>query len=134
MPYPPRTAVRSRIHPSAAVGPRLAVRIREALAGHKVVEQQMMGGLCFMVDGHMCCCTKDNTLMVRVGAEAHDRMLQEPHVRPVEMRGRCLPGFVRVAADGYANDAALKKWIERGLDFIATLPAKKAAKKKVRPA
>jgi hypothetical protein len=111
-----------------------AVRIREALAGRKVVEQRMMGALCFMVDGHMCCCTKDNTLMVRVGADAHDRMMQEPHVRPFEMRGRCLPGFVRVAAAGYATDAALQKWIGRGLDFIATLPPKKPARRKVKAA
>src|SRR5215471_37702 len=107
-----------------------AVRIREALAGRKIVEQWMMGALCFMVDGHMCCCTKDNTIMVRVGAEAHAAMLNEPHVRPFEMRGRCVAGFVRVAAEGYATEVALAKWIARGLDFIATLPANPATQKR----
>jgi len=111
-----------------------AVRIREALAGRKIVEQWMMGALCFMVDGHMCCCTKDNTIMVRVGAEAHAAMLNEPNVRPFEMRGRCVAGFVRVAAEGYATDAALKKWIGRGLEFIATLPPKKAARRRAKAA
>jgi hypothetical protein len=106
-----------------------AVRIREALAGRKVIEQPMMGALCFMVDGHMCCCTKDDTIMVRVGAEAHEQMLAEPHVQSVEMRGRRLAGFVRVAAADYASDTALKKWIGRGLDFVATLPPKKAPKR-----
>jgi hypothetical protein len=33
-------------------------------------------------------------------------------------------GFVRVMPDGYRTDAALRKWIQRGLDFVATLPAK----------
>ena len=111
-----------------------AVRIRHALAGRDVVEKQMMGALCFMVDGHMCCCTKDNTIMVRVGAEAHAAMLNEPNVRPFEMRGRCVAGFVRVAAEGYATDAALKKWIGRGLEFIATLPPKKAARRRAKAA
>jgi hypothetical protein len=106
------------------------VRIREILAGRKVVEQQMMGSLCFMVEGHMCCCTRDSTIMVRVGADAQARMLTEPHTRPVEMRGRCLPGFVRVAAEGYATDAALKKWIGRGLEFVATLPPKKPIRRR----
>ena len=111
-----------------------AVRIREVLAGRKVVEQRMMGALCFMVDGHMCCCTKDDTIMVRVGAEAHGQMLKEPHVRPFEMRGRCLAGFVRVAAQGYKTDQALKKWIGRGLEFIARLPPKKVTRRRAKAA
>jgi hypothetical protein len=106
-----------------------AVRIREILSGRKVAEQQMMGALCFMVDGHMCCCTKDDTILVRVRPEARARMLAEPHVQPFEMRGRCVSGFVRVKADGFATDAALKAWVERGLAFVATLPAKKAGRR-----
>jgi hypothetical protein len=112
-----------------------AVRIREILSGRKVVEQQMMGALCFMVDGHMCCCAGNDTLLVRVGADAHARIVAEPHVRPFEMRGRCLAGYVRVAPDGYATDAALQKWVSRGLDFVATLPPKKASRRrKTKPA
>ena len=104
-----------------------AVRIRTILAGRNVVEQPMMGGLCFMVDGHMCVCTKADTLMVRVGAGAQARALAEPHVRPVEMRGRCMPSFVRVEADGFATDASLAAWIDRGLAFVSTLPPKQRA-------
>jgi len=62
--------------------------------------------------------------MVRVGPDAHEATLREPHATPMEMRGRVMTGFVRVAPDGYRTDAALKKWIERGLDYIATRPAK----------
>ena len=88
-----------------------------------------MGGLCFMVGGAMCCAVSGRGgLMVRVGAEAQKRALSEPHVTPLTMAGRTVKGFVRVAPEGYRTKAALKKWIARGLDFVATLPAKPRGK------
>ena len=105
---------------------KTAERVRKLLSGRRgIIEKKMMGGLCFMVQGGMCCAVSGRGgLMVRVGAQAHERMLGEPHVQPVEMRGRTMTGFVRVAAEGYRTDAALKKWIERGLEAVAARPAK----------
>src|SRR5262245_49418549 len=75
---------------------------------------------CFMVKGGMCCSVSGRGgLLVRVGADAHEQMLAEPHVQPMEMRGRTMTGFVRVAAEGYRTDAALKKWVERGIEAVA---------------
>ena len=107
-----------------------AERVRQVMAGRRgLVEKKMMGGLCFMVDGAMCCSVSGKGgLLVRVGADAQGKMLDEPHVSPMEMRGRTMSGFVRVAPDGYRTAAALGKWIKRGLDFVATLPRKPARK------
>jgi len=41
-----------------------------------------------------------------------------------------MSGFIRVDLDGYRTDAALRKWVQRGVDFALTLPAKKKAAKK----
>jgi hypothetical protein len=35
-----------------------------------------------------------------------------------------MKGFVRVDRGGFATRAALERWIERGLAFSASLPAK----------
>ena len=79
-----------------------------------------MGGLCFMVNGSMCCSVSGKGgLLIRVGAADYNLMLAEPHVEPLRMGRRTMTGFVRVAADGYRTDAALAKWIRRGLDAIA---------------
>ncbi len=83
----------------------------------------MVGGLSFAVGGSMCCGVTGNALMVRVGAEARDRMLARPHVRPMEFAGRALAGFVLIDPEGFRTDAALLAWVQRGLDFAATLPA-----------
>jgi TfoX/Sxy family transcriptional regulator of competence genes len=117
-----------------------AERVRKLLAGRgDVVGKKMMGGLCFMVGGRMCCVVSGKGgLLVLVGPEAFARALSETHVEPMEMRGRVMTGFVRVAPEGFRTDAMLKRWVERGLAFVAAMPkdapktttAKKSAPKK----
>jgi hypothetical protein len=108
-----------------------AARVRKLLAARSdVVEKKLMGGLCFMVGGHMCCSVSSRGgLLVRVGPDAHQTVLDEPNVGPMEMRGRIMTGFVRVAPEGYRTDAGLKKWVKRGVDFVATMPSKQPAAK-----
>ncbi len=110
-----------------------AARLRKLLAGHAdVVEKKLMGGLCFMVGGHMCCVASGRGgLLVRVGRDAHARTAAEPFAKAVTMRGRVMHGYVHVTPEGYRSDAGLKTWLKRGLDFVATLPAKPSAQKKV---
>ena len=111
-----------------------AGRLRKLLSARSdVFEQPLMGGLCFMVRGHMCCAVSGRGgLLVRVGPDAPASVLGEPHASPVEMRGRVMTGYLRVAPEGYATAAGLKKWVTRGVDFVATLPkrAKKTTKAK----
>jgi hypothetical protein len=42
----------------------------------------------------------------------------------MDFTGRPLPGFVYVERDGFANDASLREWIDRGVSFVRTLPPK----------
>jgi TfoX/Sxy family transcriptional regulator of competence genes len=111
-----------------------AMRVRKLFSGRAdVAEKKMMGGLCFMVDGHMCCSVSGRGgLLVRVGADAYQSMLGEPHVVPMGMGGRTMTGFVRVGPDGYRTEAGLKKWVKRGVDFVATMPAHVPARKTAR--
>lgn len=111
-----------------------AERVRKLLQRRRdVVERKVMGGLCFMADGAMCCAVSGKGgLLVRVDPSAQERMLGEPNVSPADMRGRRMTGFVRVAPAGYRTEAALKKWIERGLAGVAAR-ARDGSRKKPRP-
>lgn len=103
----------------------VADRVRRILGCRPdVTEKRMVGGLSFMVGGNMCCGVTGERLMVRVGADGRDRALAEPHARPMEFAGRGLSGFVCVDREGFATDAALAAWIQRGLDVVGQLPAK----------
>lgn len=105
----------------------LANRVRlEFGARRDVVEFRMMGGLAFMLRGHMCCGVLDDTLMVRVGAEGHQTALAEPHARPMDFTGRPLKGFVFVDPAGIRTEAALARWVRRGIEFTTSLPPKPA--------
>lgn len=102
----------------------LANRVREALSDPDVdpVERQMFGGLAFMVDGHMTVGVIGDQLMVRVGREAHDDALAEPHVREMDFTGKPMTGMVYVAPGGLADDEDLAAWVGRALDHTRSLP------------
>ena len=102
-----------------------AARIRSLLSGEPGVEEKrMFGGLCFLVDGHMACGLVRDELMVRVGPEAYEAALAEPHAREMDFTGRPLRGMVYVAAEGIAGNASLHAWIRRGVAFARRQPPK----------
>jgi hypothetical protein len=109
---------------------KTAGRVRKLLSIQPdVVEKKMMGGLCFMVKGRMCCSVSGKGgLLIRVGPDAQQLMLGEAHVQLMEMRGRMMTGFVRVAPEGYQTEAELKKWVKCGVDFVAAMPSSPPAR------
>ena len=103
----------------------VAVRVRRILSRRRdVVEKRMVGGLSFIVRGSMCCGVTGDRLMVRVGPEARARVLAKPHTEPLQFAGRPLAGFVCVKPAGFRTDPALRSWVQRGIDFVTTLPRK----------
>lgn len=112
---------------------KAAERVRRALSGRpELVEKRMMGGVCFMLSGNMCAGVSGSAIMIRVGPDAYAQALTQPHVRPLEFGGMRPKGFVLVDPEGYRTAKALAAWIERGVNFASTLPAKKPARKKAR--
>jgi TfoX/Sxy family transcriptional regulator of competence genes len=108
-----------------AYNEQLADRVREILARHQgLAEKRMFGGISFMLHGNMCCGVVNDDLMVRVGPERYDTLLAQPHTRPMDFTGRPLKGFVYVGPGGYRSDDALATWVQRGVDFAASLPPK----------
>lgn len=98
---------------------KTAERVRWVLSSRSdVVEKRMVGGLSFMVGGSMCCGVTGDALMIRVGADGRERALAKPHVRPMELGGRALAGFVCVDPAGFRTDATLRAWVQRGIDFV----------------
>ena len=103
----------------------LAARVRRELASRSdVTERKMFGGIAFMVAGNMCCGVTGEDLMLRLGAEGADAALDDLHTRPMDFTGRPMAGFVYVASEGTATAPALRRWVDRALDFAATLPPK----------
>lgn len=103
----------------------LAERLRGVFMGRPdVVEKKMFGGLTFMVRGSMCVGVNGEELMARVGPDQFDKSLTLPHAKHMGFTGRPMKGFVFVGKDGIESDYELSEWVERCLNFNATLAAK----------
>ena len=103
----------------------LAQRVRELLEERTdLSEKKMFGGLAFLLGGNMCAGVVGEELMVRVGPDAYEKLLEEPHARKMDFTGRPLKGFLYVACEGFESDAELQRWLDRGVAFAGSLPAK----------
>lgn len=103
----------------------LAERVRRVLDDRAgMSEKKMFGGIAFMVRGHMSVGVVKDDLMVRVGPEAYDELVQQPHARRMDFTGKPMKGFIYVASVGLNTDADLQRWVGHGLKYAASLPAK----------
>jgi hypothetical protein len=104
----------------------LADRVRDLLlARSDMVERQMFGGLAWMVGGNMACCALGEGLLVRVPPGEVEEACRDAHVDRFGMPGRRpMSGFVAVAPEALAGDAALAAWVDRGTARAASLPPK----------
>ncbi len=102
--------------------------LRSAFHGVACVrEVKMFGGTAFLVNDHMAVAVSRRGLLVRVGSGEHDRALQRPGTRAMQMRGRLMTGYVYV--DPVPNDArTLQSWVQSALRHNRTLPPKNTAR------
>lgn len=103
----------------------LAARIRQIVAGRPGIdEKKMFGGVGFLLGCNMLVGVWQNSLIARLGPERGRTALAQPHVRPFDMTGRAMKGWVMVEPDGIETDDQLGAWIEQAIEFVHTLPAK----------
>lgn len=102
----------------------LADRIRLILgSAADITEMRMFGGLAFLAQGNIAIAASgQGGAMVRVDPDAVGSLLGEC-VEVIEMRGRLMPGWLRVT--GPALENALEAWVERGTNYARSLPPKK---------
>jgi hypothetical protein len=62
--------------------------------------------------------------MVRVAPEDTDELLEKPHAKPFEMRGREMQGWLRVDTEGVSTKRELEPWVRRGVAYARSLPSK----------
>jgi TfoX/Sxy family transcriptional regulator of competence genes len=104
----------------------LAGRIRELLAGEpNLAEKKMFGGLSFLIGGNMAVgASGQGGILVRVDPEESDDLVAKTNATPMEMRGRQMQGWLRVAAEDLGSKRELAKWVELGRIYARSLPAK----------
>ena len=105
--------------------PGLAERLHGVVARKRgMVEKKMFGGIGWMLNGNMCVGVYKDFLIIRVGENKAGALSGKGGVRPMDITGKPMKGWLMVAPDGYEDDAALKLYTKAAIDFVQTLPQK----------
>ncbi len=104
----------------------LAARIRDCIdAVPDLTEKKMFGGLAFLIGGNMAVAASgQGGILVRVDPAASDDLVAATDAHPMEMRGRQMAGWLRVAPEHVATREALAEWVQRGVAYAGSLPDK----------
>jgi TfoX/Sxy family transcriptional regulator of competence genes len=109
----------------------LAERIR-ALVGKErgLSEKRMFGGMAFLVGGNMAIAASgQGGILVRVDPEQSDKLVRTTKATVAVMRGREMPGWLRVKGEDVRSQPQLRKWVTLGTTYANSLPAKQNQKK-----
>jgi hypothetical protein len=112
-----------------AIDEDLNDRLRSHLGNRSgLAEKRMMGGMCFLLNGHMICGadrTKEGErrFIFRVGKNNHDTGSVLPGAAPMVQGGRVMSGLFFVGDDD-ASDEALEAWLDLAVSNALTLKPK----------
>lgn len=100
-------------------------RIVKAIAGWKNTNRKkMFGGICHLLHGNMFCGVYKDYLILRLGEEKAKTALESESVRPFDITGMPMKGWVMVEENGFKTDKELKAWLNSAKEFACSLPPK----------
>ena len=103
----------------------LDARIKKVVCRWKnTTNRKMFGGVCHLINGNMFCGVHKDSLILRLGEKTSQAALSLAHVRPFDITGKPMKGWVMVAEKGYKKDKDLKDWLDKTKKLAKTLPAK----------
>lgn len=101
------------------------IRLLAAADGSALSEKRMFGGLAFLVGGNLAIAASgQGGVLVRVDPAESDELVRTTPATVAVMRGRAMPGWLRVASADLEDDAQLAPWVRRGVAHAASLPPK----------
>jgi TfoX/Sxy family transcriptional regulator of competence genes len=105
----------------------LADRIRELLGDEPgLTERKMFGGLAFLIGGNMSVAASgQDGVLVRVDPASSVHLLATTNATLMEMQGRQMHGWLRVAHDDVRTKRQLTKWVKLGATYARSLPPKR---------
>jgi len=80
--------------------------------------------------GNMCFGILKDSLIVRMDRDLAENILTGRNVKPFDIMGMPMAGWVMVEEAGWKSAAGLAKWMGIGKDFALSLPEKKGKAKK----
>lgn len=104
--------------------PKLTERLRLVAEEHDLAERVMFGGVAFFLNGNMCVGVYHEFLILRLGEDGAIEALFKKDVRPMDITGKPMRGWVMVGPDGCKTKRQLDAWVAQAATFVAGLPTK----------
>ena len=104
---------------------RLEKRLNELVAKRNDLHaQKMFGGLGFLMRGNMCFGIWKDSLILRLGEPRAQIALKRKDVRPFDITGRAMKGWVMISPAGMKTKENLFQWVTQAIEFVSQLPRK----------
>ena len=87
-------------------------------------EKRMFGGVGFLLNGNMCCGVHKGRLILRLGIDAAEEALTEPHVKPFDITGRAMRGWAMIGERYLSGEAEIRGWVAKAAKFASQLEPK----------
>jgi TfoX/Sxy family transcriptional regulator of competence genes len=98
-------------------------RLNAAVAGWGTTRRKMFGGTCNLINGNMMCGVYEDCLILRLGEEEAAEALSQTGVKPMDITGRPMKGWVMVEQAALSGDS-LAQWLAKARRFAESLPSK----------
>jgi TfoX/Sxy family transcriptional regulator of competence genes len=103
----------------------LEAQIQKIVSSWKNTEsKKMFGGICHLLNGNMFCGVTKDFLILRLGEDKAGEALELPFVKPFDITGKPMKGWVMVQEQGFKGEKELKEWLEKAKAFVKRLGSK----------
>jgi TfoX/Sxy family transcriptional regulator of competence genes len=96
----------------------------EALIEPGFEKKKMFGGIGYLFKGNMGFGIYRDSLVLRLGEENAERLLNEKNTRPFDITGRAMKGWLMVDEAGWRDNDKLAMWLDLARVHALSLPAK----------
>ena len=93
-------------------------RIISALSVRGATRKKIFGGICHLIHGNMMCGVYKDSLVLRLGEEQASKTLKETHVRPFDVTGKPMKGWVMVKPVNFFMRTALMMLMISGCSAV----------------
>lgn len=84
----------------------------------------MFGGIGYLLNNNMCFGIYKEFLIIRMSAEKAQDLLKSEYIRPFDITGKPMKGWVMVSSDYVETQEQLFNMLKLGISFAENLPAK----------
>lgn len=87
-------------------------------------KKRMFGGIGYILNGNLCFGIHKDDLILRTSKEQSEKMMNDDDIRPFDITGKPMKGWLLISPDAVETDEQLLKMLRIGADFAKTLPKK----------